>query len=505
MKILSTQNYNRSASFKSSNVFSVFQSPNISTITYAESTTNQLQKAPFDNQPQVVKTPQSMLNADIKNVKHKYTFPVILGSAAAALAIAFGVYSKIRKPGNVNEVGGEVSSIVSSYRNKLAEGLSEQIGKSVDVKSLDCVVDKTELLDILPKLSEQNYVYNAENAANGLFRADLHSHSSFSDGLGDVKSLLDQAVNYGNSLFEKTKEKFVFALTDHDGVEGVKKALQYIAEEPEKYKNIRFVPGAELSFVHAVDKGSNPTETSELLAHCINPFDKNVENFFQNIYTKRENMMRGFIDKLSEMFPDTKFSVEEFAKNYDVNLPKDTYAMNSHWRVFHYGQTKLAVDKLAKEQRKNPEKMYDEIMSKTARGKALGNLRDLSLIPNYVEENKAIVDLKNAVQPRVNWDGSITTSSENTLDQILDTFKKDEEVVFGFAHPFYLSERLNNPQEYIQDVVEKFNGKVKTTESYHQAYNSNISRSDIDKVNSYCENEKLITIGGRDNHKDSLF
>ena len=60
----------------------------------------------------------------------------------------------------------------------------------------------------------------------GIFKADLHSHSTFSNGEATVETILDQVVAYADKLNEKTGDKFLFALTDYDTAEGAKKASQ---------------------------------------------------------------------------------------------------------------------------------------------------------------------------------------------------------------------------------------------------------------------------------------
>ena len=129
---------------------------------------------------------------------------------------------------------------------------------------------------------------------------------------------MNQAAEYGNELFSKTNEKFIFALTDHDGIEAVKEALKLIAANPDKYKNLRFVPGVELSFHHISEKGSadyerlkNATGGSELLVHCINPFSGNLNDFINGLYKRRDNMINNMLNELSLVIKGTKFLREE--------------------------------------------------------------------------------------------------------------------------------------------------------------------------------------------------
>ena len=116
----------------------------------------------------------------------------------------------------------------------------------------------------------------------------MHSHSLHSDGLANVDKILNQVVSYADDLNAKTGKKFIFSLTDHDSCEGVKEALKIISENPEKFENVKFVTGAELSFLIKADKTANPFETSEMLVYGFNPFDEKVQNYFQNLYSERK-------------------------------------------------------------------------------------------------------------------------------------------------------------------------------------------------------------------------
>lgn len=483
MKINSIKSVSNKTPFKSNAVFTTFETNN---------NVSQNKKS-FQNNDEFSKT---------KDETNKYKLPMLLGAIAGITAITFGIIKAVRKP----EVISTEPEKVLHYAETLAEGLSKMIGRKVDPKQLACVADKKELMEVLPKLTEQNYIYNFQNTINGVFKADLHSHSTFSNGYGDVKKLLDQVAEYGNQLFKSTKgkEKFYFALTDHDGVDGIKKALEIIAKNPEKYKNIRFVPGVELSFAHAVDKSTNPTETSELLAYCIDPFSKGLTDFLTNIHLKRENMIKGFLNDLTKKFPKTKFSLNELERIYDLKLPKETYEANIHWKLNHYGQTKTAITQLAKEKRENAQRLYSKIMSNSDDCKSLDNLKNSNIIPSDFEENEEIINLRKKYQPQIDSSGNITASGENTIDEIFDTMSKEKDIFMAFAHPLYLTKKLHNPQRYIQDVLKKSNGLIQATETYHQGYSSNISKDTIFEANNQFENLNLIKIGGRNNHNAKI-
>lgn len=68
------------------------------------------------------------------------------------------------------------------------------------------------------------------------FRADLHVHSTFSDGTDTPKQLIDLAINAGLSAL---------SITDHDTVAGYSEALPYAQE-----KNFPLLTGVEFSSTH---------------------------------------------------------------------------------------------------------------------------------------------------------------------------------------------------------------------------------------------------------------
>lgn len=95
-------------------------------------------------------------------------------------------------------------------------------------------------------------------------RADLHSHTNYSDGIYTVDQLLDRAIE--NNVD-------VIAITDHDTVDGSKEAFY-------TKKNIKTIYGLELS-----------TERNGESVHILGYFKKPLEEgtLLQTIKKQREN------------------------------------------------------------------------------------------------------------------------------------------------------------------------------------------------------------------------
>lgn len=387
---------------------------------------------------------------------------------------------------------------VSDYIKELAKSLGKHLNKDIEGQSLKSVISGEELLAELKKLEKQNFVASKENIEKGIFCADLHSHSIYSDGLGKVSDILNQVAEYANKLNQKTGKKFLYSLTDHDSCEGVKEALKIISANPEKFENVKFVTGSELSYLIKSDKTPNHLETSEILVYGFNPFDEKIKKYFNDLYAKREKMVNEYISDVTKMFGYADFSIEEFHKIYGKN-----YIMNYQWKVHNYAQTKNAISGLAISQGKDKNIMYEEIMSKTERWKkTLYDLRKASLIPESYGEDSRIMDLcKNKYSPR--WDnGIINYNCESNFEDIVKTFGNNKNIFGAFAHPYYVTERNSQAEILLKNLVSKSNGFVKATESHNQAYRNNLDTNKIDSFNkNLTQINNLLELGGRDNHE----
>jgi len=166
-----------------------------------------------------------------KDKKQKVGAVLIMSTAAATVGYIAYVVNKKGRVNKVNEpIVENAKEQVSNYISDLAQGLGIYLKKPVKPESLSSVVTQEELLSLLKGLKKENYIATEENIKNGIFRADLHSHSVFSDGKASVEKIMEEVASYADELYKKTGEKFIYALTDHDTAEGVKLALKIISE-----------------------------------------------------------------------------------------------------------------------------------------------------------------------------------------------------------------------------------------------------------------------------------
>lgn len=416
-----------------------------------------------------------------------YKKPLSYSAAAASLMTGFYCIFNRKKP--------------TEYMKTLAKSMSDNLGQNIKPKSLTSVISGKELLDCIPKLNKQNFTYTPENLENGVFLADLHSHSNHSDGNGTIKTILDDAADYADKLYKKTKQKFIFALTDHDTVEGCKEALQIISKNPKRYKNLQFIPGVEVSFAHSARTTSNPCEMSEVLVFGINPYSEKVSEFLNGIKSKRKNMVKNFITEAGKACPLTKFSFDEFSKYYEFE--KYGNLMNIHWRAYHYTQTKHAATVQANKTGQDPQAFFEQIVKDT-KFPTVDSLKKSGKLNSEANDSPELKGLLDKIAPHFE-NNKIVAKGENTFEEVIDTFKDEKDVFMAFAHPYYFTEYTGTIKDTLKYFTEKSKGLIKASETYHQAYTQRVNMKDVATIQEETEKLNLLNLGGRDNHDANLF
>lgn len=117
--------------------------------------------------------------------------------------------------------------------------------------------------------------------------ADLHIHSNCSDGSDSIKDLLNNIIKSGIHIF---------ALTDHDTVEGIPEMLKIVPS------NIKFIPGVELT-----------CKTGDIKCHILG-FGCNYNNNKLKALIKKGKILRKI--KLEAR-------IEHLRKNWNIILTND--------------------------------------------------------------------------------------------------------------------------------------------------------------------------------------
>lgn len=100
---------------------------------------------------------------------------------------------------------------------------------------------------------------------------DLHVHSNVSDGTCSPAELVDMACDKGIT---------VMALTDHDSVQGVSEALKRAEELRQQGKNIKVIPGIEISAAYE-------SRDIHILGYFVNYEDEEFLKLMHNAWEER--------------------------------------------------------------------------------------------------------------------------------------------------------------------------------------------------------------------------
>ncbi len=136
------------------------------------------------------------------------------------------------------------------------------------------------------------------------FKADLHTHSNFSDGSYSPKKIVDMAKEIGLSGL---------SITDHDSITAYPDILSY-AEE----KNIKMIPGVEFSASHA-------GVSVHILGYSFALDNTDMDNFCSKHRTRRINRCHAMLEKFKALNIDID-EKEIFESNPDAMWGRPHFA-----------------------------------------------------------------------------------------------------------------------------------------------------------------------------------
>ena len=111
-------------------------------------------------------------------------------------------------------------------------------------------------------------------------KADLHTHTHYSDGYHTPEELIQKA---------KTAGLTHLAITDHDNVDAIDEAMEIAS-----VYNIELIPGTEISAEH------NGKET-HILAYYFDHKNPELLNYLQNFRSERMKRAQKIVEKLNEL------------------------------------------------------------------------------------------------------------------------------------------------------------------------------------------------------------
>lgn len=446
-----------------------------------------------------------------------------------------------------------------AYIKNLAKHMGIKEGEEYKLNS---VMGKSQLQKLLDEFTPADFSIGKDfdGARNMTFRVNLHNHTTASDGKLTVEQFLEQARKYADRIAQNTqsddKPPFTIAITDHDTLDGCRDALNILAADPEKYKNLKIVLGSEISVSNCDSEIVSRPLNFELVGYCQNPYDEKLVKILDNIQQTRQKNVEQFLEKITDKFPEFNLNIDE-AKEFHANL-RTMRTNGVLYLAGDYARFKIALTEYVKRineilpddtEKLSADKLFKQFGENYYyRMDAFGERN----IPEYFQKH----GLKDYLIEKGLW----TEENAQDFEQIFKTDLKDKEDFitqtvkeslptlhdrkqysinpedifeattdgfYGFAHPAIIDftsdnisparkklceEKMFAPHENL--VYEIFNslkqiGKEKfyASEINYQSYPQNADKKWMDFMKTIADNPNLNLkyTGGIDAHKPSIF
>ena len=156
--------------------------------------------------------------------------------------------------------------------------------KKYKIENLRAIVGPDELKEFLKTNNNNPQIYtpSEKNIKNGIFRANLHMHTVYSDGMATVQQLLDMAQKYAENNLNG--ESMYMAITDHNTILGTKELVRVLQNNPDKYDKVRVVLGIEIFSAYNNSKLAPRSIDIHVLTLAINPYDEFLNKEFYKKY-----------------------------------------------------------------------------------------------------------------------------------------------------------------------------------------------------------------------------
>lgn len=203
---------------------------------------------------------------------------------------------------------GVIDSASLKYKQELVKGIQERYQFTPKLENFTSILSPEELKGFLKLFKTKPFNLGKrepdcfgsdlefDNVKNGTHRINLHIHTRNSDGRMNVDEFLSQSAKYADKVANIKSSNnlpyFVASITDHNDFKGTQETIAQIVEEPEKYKNFRFVAGCEFMFLDEDSGFKYPA--FEAVGLGFNPFDKEL---LKNLQTFNSISI---IDKIKE-------------------------------------------------------------------------------------------------------------------------------------------------------------------------------------------------------------
>lgn len=327
---------------------------------------------------------------------------------------------------------------------------------------------------------------------SGEFRANLHIHTEYSDGIMTVPDLISKTSEIPNMLT---------AITDHDTVEGAKELYRISPH------NADICAGIEISTIANKFPKQPKSLPIHLLVYGIDPFNKELNELLDYKRDAKLKLAHKTVKKLNEVLPEYNFTLEEAAKCHPMILKGQDEIAHP---LKKYTSAKIILNHYFP----NADFSYEEPIFKFKhlfKGTEPFHITykialqmftncTLPLVPDFINEKvKAAREVYMQAHPSVGKDMDEFCMFEQTVEFI----SKLDCGVMSIAHPARTRAYTPEFYNYLFYNYKKY-GKEKALfyEKYYQSYEDRYYQEWAPVIDNAAEG--LFATGGYDSHGDNI-
>lgn len=519
---------------------------------------------------------QSQFKSEKKNKQNEFKVsptkkPIVYTGLAllATLGVATAVISSRKKTAQAIDKFSVIKNEMSKYVNdvnyrksilkdmNLPEADYYKLRSIIGAEELDVVIKdlSTDKEHFLPGKKtfrlDKEPVFSKENVESGKFAANLHLHTTYSDGTFTVPELMEQASKYADSRVEKLGKDnpFYLAITDHDTLEGCREAVNIVLNNPEKYKNLRLVLAVENTVLTHYPEVLNGEVETHMISYAINPFDKELRSYYEKQVQKNRKNIQTTLDNANEHFLKTllKYKIEYNMEEFDSLAPQVKYRnMPSNYFAKDYLQFKLIYSSMVEKNEAliDATGLKPEMLDFASPQKLIGENLDYSkgqkYYEYYVEAIKKDLKSKLPTEKQVEVDKHLGSIPEEIIPilneieasvgdkkselyvqntphpklEVAVNYLKTKEGVLGIAHPGVVfpmknlktdAETLKFYDQMYADFKAFGQDKAKYAEDNYATYFENQSEEFLNNLSKKSSKYDLEKTGGLDTHISDIF
>lgn len=335
---------------------------------------------------------------------------------------------------------------------------------------------------------------------NGMFKANLHVHTKYSDGEMSIQELL----SFAEDLTIKTPD-FIAAITDHDTIDGDKEAVNLI----KNYEHANICLGVEISTI-AINFPNQPKPLQvHLLVYGIDPNDKKLDEYLINKRAQKLKLAKETITKLNTALPEYNFTIEEAARCHGMILKGEDEVAHP---LKKYTSGKILLDYYFP----NADFSYEKPIYKFKymfKGQEPYHKIYKKALELYTGEK--LSDIPDNIEQKIQQAKEIYLKAHPSIGNMLEQFSSFEDTVkfvstlnsgvMSIAHPARTKAYFPDFYECLFEHFKKAGGdKAMFYEGSYQSYEDTYYQEWQTRIDKAASKFGLLKTGGLDSHGKSL-